>query len=255
VGSAGDGTGKLSGHRRFFVDQIDGSSALITGAKARQVIRVLRLRPGDEIVLLDGSGIEHLAVIREICENQVRSEITASRIGALDPRINASLAIATPKGDRLELVIQKATELGISELVLMECARNVVRFETGLAASRMERLRRIAEEAAEQCGRTKAPEIVGILDFADAVRRSGRRGQALLAWEGDGAESLRSVLREGRGLESVAMLVGPEGGFTEAEVEYARDSGAVCVSLGKRVLRCETAAICMAAVAMYELEW
>jgi 16S rRNA (uracil1498-N3)-methyltransferase len=246
----------VSGHRRFFIapGQIDGDRAVITGDAVRQIKRVLRLKEGDSISLLDASGAEFEARIASLSAGSITAEILGSRRCAAEPRIRLSLAVCLPKGDKIELIVQKCTELGISELVVASSERSVPRVDSPKAAERLGRWRRIATEAAEQCGRGRVPEIGGIVEFADLADLIRESPLALLAWEGDGGAPLRDVLRTHAGAGSVMLIIGPEGGLTEDEAHVATDAGAVLVSLGRRILRCETAAIAACAAVMYELD-
>jgi len=246
----------LSDHRRFFISpgQIDGDMAAITGDAARQMRNVLRLKAGDSICLLDGQGNELDARITALSAGLVSAEVLGSRKCPGEPSLRLTLAVCLPKGDRIELIVQKCTELGISELIPVISERTITRIDPSKAPERIERWRRIAREAAEQSGRGMAPEIRGMVGFADLVEPIGRLPLALLAWEDEGRTPLRNVLRANGSARSAMVVIGPEGGLTEDEVRLAVSAGARCVSLGRRVLRCETAAIAACAAIMYELE-
>ena len=247
----------MSDHRRFFIgpEQIAGDTAVLTGGQARQIAKVLRLREGDRLCLLDGSGVEHNAVIVALSGGEVTARIVGTGVCETEARVKLRLAVCLPKGDKIELIVQKCTELGISELIAVRSERTLARVDGTRLSERLERWRRIAREAAEQSGRARAPEIRGIVEFEDLPSLIRELPLALVATEGEGAVSLRDVLQEQRReLESAMVIIGPEGGLTDREVALTESTGAKRISLGRRVLRCETAAIAACAMVMYELD-
>lgn len=246
----------MSNHRRFLIDpeQIRDSTAELTGATARQIMNVLRLKEDDTICLLDGGGLEHTARIKALSKDTVQAGIESTSQCANEPKLRLTLAVCLPKGDKLDLIVGKCTELGISGLIVVESERTVARPDASKAAARIARWRKIAAEAVEQSGRGVIPACEGIVEFSEVVERIGDYSLALVAWEDERSVMLREALRENAGAESVLLIVGPEGGLTENEVELARAAGARSVSLGKRRLRTETAAIAACAAIMYEME-
>lgn len=243
-------------HRRFIIntDQIENGVATLDKGIARQITRVLRLKQGDRIYLLDGTGKEHNAEIFHLSNDSVLARIIGTSISDTEPNLFLSLAVCIPKGNKLELIVQKCTELGISEIIPVQSERTIVHLDTRRQAERLERWRKIAAEAAEQCDRSKAPEIKSVINFPKLTAEIGRFDLPLIAWEEECQTSMRDVLREHSDAKSVLMIIGPEGGFSESEVKSVISAGAKCVSLGKRVLRNETAAIAACAAIMYELE-
>ena len=243
-------------HRRFFIspEQISGDNATLTGDTARQITKVLRLREGDCICLLDGSGNEHNARISAISKDEVAARIFDTGSCANEAKLRLTLAICHPKGDKLELIVQKATELGISRVVIVNSERTVARPEDSKIAERLIRWRRIAAEAAEQSCRSCIPEIDGVISFDELVDSISGYQLALVAWEDENKTSLRDVIHGKSNIESVLLIIGPEGGLTNREVEVTKSAGAMCVTFGKRVLRSETAAIAGCAAIMYEME-
>ncbi|MCE5322078.1 16S rRNA (uracil(1498)-N(3))-methyltransferase [bacterium] len=246
----------MANHRRFLIDpnQINGSDAVITGETARQITKVLRLREGDMICLLDGLGNEHSALISSITKEQVSTRIITTNSCDREPRLRLTLAICLPKGDRLDFIVQKCAELGISRYIIVNSERVVTRLDESKTADRLARWRKIASEAVEQCGGARIPELTGIVDFAELPDEIKKYDLALIAWEEEQSVGIKSALRKNAGAESVMLIVGPEGGLIESEVASAKSAGAVCVSLGRRVLRTETAAIAGCAAILYELE-
>ena len=243
---------------RFFVpqDQIDGKNVTLTGDVAHQLARVLRARPGEEIVVLDGSGWEYLVTLEDISPREVRGRLSERRPSRGEPETKVTLYQGVLRSDRFEFVLQKGTELGVSAFVPVFCERSVSQ-DTGpeWATGRYARWRKILSEAAEQSNRGRVPALEPHLEFPDACQAA--RGLSLIPWENEDTTGLKTALErldsEVSPTPDVSVFIGPEGGFTEREVERARDRGIVPVSLGARVLRAETAAIATATVIMYEL--
>jgi 16S rRNA (uracil1498-N3)-methyltransferase len=246
----------MSKHRRFFVDPgriIEGEASII-GDTAHQMANVLRLKPGDRVILLDGSGCEHEAELKEIAGGEAQARIIATRNCDGEPELKLTLAMCLPKGDKLDLIVQKCTELGISRMIILDSERCVARLDPAKVGERLTRWRKIAAEAAEQSGRARSPEVDGVLPYEDLAAEVRSHGLALLAWEDERRVSLKKTIRGHAGGNSIILIVGPEGGLTEREADLARQAGAQCVSLGRRTLRCETAAIAGCAAIMYETE-
>ena len=210
--------------------------------EARHYLRdVLRLAPGDEVELFDGRGAAWTARVGagfEALSLGARREAAAG-----GPAIHLLFALA--KGEKVDLVVQKATELGVARLVPFAAERSVVRLEAGKGAERAGRWRRIAEEAARQCGRADVPEVVAPAPLAEALA-GVPPGFRLLVLHGEGGAPLRSLPLEGA--PGVAAVVGPEGGLTAAELDACGAAGAARASLGPRTLRAETAAIAVVAL-------
>jgi 16S rRNA (uracil1498-N3)-methyltransferase len=215
-------------------------------AASRYLGRVLRLRPGDQVVVFDGAGAEADATVAAIDAAGVQLSLEAPRLvpGARGPAITLMLALL--KGERMDFALQKATELGVARVIPIVTARAVVRLEGDRAEARAGRWSRIVIDAARQCGRADAPEVTAILPFADAVAAAPPAAFRLLLHE-SAEVPLRRLLPVPAPAE-VVVATGPEGGFTDGEVSAARGAGFAVAGLGARVLRAETAA--MAAVAI-----
>jgi 16S rRNA (uracil1498-N3)-methyltransferase len=217
-----------------------GSPVALTASQSRYVETVLRLRPGAAIEVFDGEGRRFEAEL----------EPSALRIGDELPRAPASsldvwLAQAIVKGDKLDVVTQKATELGVSRILLFDSNRSVVKLDDRRAGSRVERLRRVAEEAARQCGRSEVPPIDGPISLDTIVDRLEPDRLALLL---DPEETDLRLSEAARGASRLCLVVGPEGGFAPEERERAVRGGMIPVSLGSLVLRTETAGLAALAV-------
>lgn len=246
----------MGGHNRFFIEpeNINGNIATITGQTARQISQVLRMREGGTITLLDGTGCRYDARIVSFTKSEVAAEVIETKCCVNEPELKLTLAVGHPKGDKLELIVQKTTELGISNIVVIDSERTVARPEPSKVRDRLTRWQKVAMEAAEQSGRCMWPEVSGVVPYRELMAGLGEYDLAILAWEDECGTTLKGLLGEYREAESILLIVGPEGGLTDNEVELARGAGAKCASLGGRILRCETAAIAACAAIMYELE-
>ncbi|HXK07877.1 MAG TPA: RsmE family RNA methyltransferase [Verrucomicrobiae bacterium] len=232
--------------RRFFVDAIRGGGAELRGEEARHLTRVLRVEPGQRFEISDNQQA-WLAEVVEARGEHVRFQ-TVEPIAQTPPPARITLCAALIKFDRFEWMLEKATELGVERMVPFEAART----DKGLfeaARKRVERWQRIARESSQQCRRTRMPEILPAARFTAALKEHA--GHRYFLDEGDAPPLLREIPEERQ--ETVALITGPEGGWTEAEREAARGAGWTAVSLGPLVLRAETA-VC-AAVAVIQNAW
>jgi 16S rRNA (uracil1498-N3)-methyltransferase len=243
---------------RFFVppDWIEGEAVVLSNGVARQLSHVLRVRPGDRITVLDDSGFEYLVTLTRVASDKTRGVVVESSRSVNEPSVVVTLYQGTLKADRFELVLQKGTELGASAFVPTVCTRSVSRPRgASQGSSRLERWRRIVVEAAEQSGRGRLPELREPVSFGEACNQVG--GPAIIPWEEEAGTGLKSGLGQLRptagALTSLGIFIGPEGGFTQEEVTQARAAGVVPVSLGRRILRAETAGVSVLAAVMYEL--
>lgn len=239
--------------RRFFVaPQLlqDDEVQFVDRELAHQLGRVLRLRPGDHILLLDGEGQAAECELTTLEREQLRGRILARYPAGGEPALQLSAYLALSRPERFEWALQKGTEIGISRFVPLECERS-------LAAERADtrklaRWRRIIREAAEQACRGRLPELHEPLDFVAAC--AGLSADlSIILWEGQ-APPLRSVLREKAAPHHAAFISGPVGGLSEAELTRAREHGIIPVSLGPRILRAETAPVVAAAILCYEFD-
>jgi 16S rRNA (uracil1498-N3)-methyltransferase len=238
---------------RFFIDPdlFATDRVVLGGPLAHQIARVLRLRAGAQVILLDGTGTERVARFLAVSASAVVCEIEQTRRGRPEPRLSLDLYQALVPREKLEVVLQKGTEVGIRRFVPVWCERSIVPGGDRIDERRIERWQRIVREAAEQCERSVVPVVERPLRF-EAALAEALAGSTLLAWERERARSLRAALEAVLPVSHLALFVGPEGGFTPAEVEQARHGGALTVSLGPRILRTETAGPILAALALYE---
>lgn len=244
---------------RFFVEpeQITGSYITISGNEAHHIINVLRLSPGERIVVCDGEGYEYEGDIGECSRDKVTVKVIVVRKSLSEPPIQVVLAQGFPKkAESLELVIQKATELGVSRVVPLITERTVARPKDDKLDSRLKRWKRIALEAAKQSQRARVPVVDKPLDLIGFLETVPRDALCLIPWEMEKNVGIKEILdwevKNGFS-RTVAVLIGPEGGFSEQEVDEARKAGAIPVSMGPRILRTETAGITAMGIILYEL--
>ena len=250
---------------RFFVPPhwIEAERAWLEGAVALQLARILRMSPGDQVVLLDNTGREYTVRLTSFSRDVVEGDVLTVVQGLGEPTVSITLYQGTLKGEKFQWVLQKGTELGVATFVPTVCRRSIPRGRDSSDTSRHERWTRIVTEAAEQSGRCRIPQILQPMPFQDACKRVEGSGISIIPWEQEGATGLRTVLHQTpspsmEDSESVSepgvnVFIGPEGGFDEEEVEHARSCGVIPVSLGRRILRSETAAIAVVAAVLYEV--
>ncbi|HXG49777.1 MAG TPA: 16S rRNA (uracil(1498)-N(3))-methyltransferase [candidate division Zixibacteria bacterium] len=240
---------------RFFVParNIAGGRATLAGTELAHLRRVLRLGPGDRVALFDDTGREYEAVIRAVASDAAELEILGSFRAANESPLELILAVAVTKGEKMDLVIEKATELGVSRVVPHVSTRTVPRLDAARSERRLERWRKIALSAAKQCGRTRLPEIAAIRPFAAVARDAWPGTLKIMLWEKEDRGTLAALHAAEPGARSLLLAVGPEGGFSAEEAELARDHGFNSVRLGGRVLRAETAAV--AGMALLQFLW
>lgn len=246
----------------FFVppSSIQGNEVTLSGPQSHQIVRVLRMRPGDVIVVLDNSGWEIETELVAVDPNQVEGRVLHRRLAAGEPRTKVSLYQSVPRSKRFEPVLQKGTELGIVEFVPVIAERCIISDLEDVEKKRA-RWQVIIQEAAEQSRRGRKPALSRATLFARACEQArGTKGLSLILWEEEDSRSLRHVLRTpppGREDHwppfTINLFVGPEGGFAIDEVDLARRYGLVAVTLGPRILRTETAGIVATAAILYEL--
>jgi 16S rRNA (uracil1498-N3)-methyltransferase len=239
--------------RRFFVmpEFLRQDRGVIAGELSRHISTVLRLKTGDRICLADGAGHEAEAKIVAIGKDGIHVEIGPSRhspsiVGS--PRITVCQGL--PKGEKTDLILQKCTELGVAGIELFQGARSVTRLEDERLAKRLSRWERIVQEAARQSGREDIPAVGFSGSLGEALRSKGAL-LGLLLWEGEEELGLKKVLAGRAKPETISVVIGPEGGLTPEEAAEAVDLGYIPVSLGKRILRTETAGLAVVSILQY----
>ena len=241
---------------RFFVhpDDIRDGTVTLSGQDAFHIARSLRMAVGDTLTVSDGHGSDYTVRLTKIRDELCECEIIEEAISASESPSVISLYMAYPKGDKLETVIQKAVELGASRIIPFESSRCIKRPKAEKTDKLLSRLSRIAEEAAKQCGRGILPAVSAPLGFEAAMKEAAKAELSLFCYEGERCRTLRAALCENRSAKSISVTVGAEGGFSPDEARRAEEAGLVPVSLGPRILRCETAPLYALAAISYELE-
>jgi 16S rRNA (uracil1498-N3)-methyltransferase len=241
--------------RRFKVTKecILGQEAIIRDpGEIRHIGRVLRLRAGDEVVLFDGEGREYRAAIASLLPHKISLTLLPepSTVTAESP-LKVILGLALLKSSRFDWLIQKATELGVSEIVPFHSSRVVPRWEEQRTQTRQSRWEKIVSEAAKQCGRARVPRIYSPRTFGETLAREFGDTNKIFLWEKEQSRSLKEAL--GYPSSSIYALVGPEGGFSEQEALQAQEAGFRPIRLGPRILRAETAGVVIACLLQYIL--
>lgn len=242
---------------RFFVtpESIYNQRVRFGEVQAHQIRQVLRLQTGTQVIALDNSGNEYVVTLTEVTRPRVVGQIDETRPIVNEPRTQLTLYQSLLPRDKFEWVLQKGTEVGVSAFVPVITQRSLVR-NAKSAANKRERWERIITEAAEQSGRGRLPRLHEPLLFAEALARAASSDCTLIPWEKATAGTLRAALRklpDDLRQPIIALFIGPEGGYSEEEIDQATTAGAIPVTLGRRILRTETAAVVAAAVVLYEL--
>jgi len=241
---------------RFFVSEenLRGQQVVFTSRQAHQIRNVLRMISGDHVVVLDNTGCEYTVILTKVGRQDVVGEVISRQQAQAEPNTQIKLYQSLLAREKFEWVLQKCTEVGVASFVPIVTERSIVRRQDAITPRKLSRWRDIITEAAEQSGRGRIPQIEDPVNFADAVSRLGDFDRYLIGTLGTNGVSIKEVLQFGSDEPvTVALFIGPEGGFTDGEVAGACSQGATAFSLGKRVLRTETAAVVASAVILYEL--
>ena len=235
---------------RFFMagTNIMGGMAIIRGRDAEHV-RVLRLRPGEDITICDGEGTDYKCRLVSADKDQAEAEVLEVVRCPAEPTVKVTLLCGLPKGDRVDYIIQKGVEAGACEIQFFNCERCVARPET--PEKKLERWQRIAEEAAKQSGRGIIPAVGWAGDFAQALDAAVKKELGLFMYETGEREALNTVLDANKSAKTAAIMTGPEGGFAAFEAKLAKIAGLHLCSMGERILRCETAPVVAVSAVMY----
>lgn len=242
--------------RRFFTEPqniVDNTARIVEDAS--HITRVLRMEPGERILLFDGTGWEYTAELSRIDTKECTANILSKAYSEQEPAVQVTIFQGIPKSGKMESIIQKSVELGVSAIVPTSLERCVARLERGKKETeKLKRWNKVALEAAKQCGRGKVPEVLPSVTLAVAIDRMQAMDLALMPYEVLGHQgecSLKSIL-QAKEYASIGILIGPEGGFSDAEAAFVKESGVNLIGLGKRILRTETVASAMLSMIMYE---
>lgn len=242
--------------RRFFTEpeNIDGNTVRII-EDASHITRVLRMEPGDQILVFDGTGYEYTVTLTNLDPKECYGEILDKKFSEQEPSVKVIIFQGLPKSGKMETIIQKSVELGATSFVPTATERCVVKLDQKGKKEKTKRWNKVSMEAAKQCGRGLVPQVEDAISFDEAIARLREMDLALMPYEVLGHQgecSLKNILQTTKSKE-IGILIGPEGGFTDQEAQLAQESGVQLVGLGKRILRTETVASAMTAIIMYEM--
>jgi 16S rRNA (uracil1498-N3)-methyltransferase len=240
---------------RFFLprENIRDQRGTITGAELAHLRKVLRLGPGDRLTVFDDTGWEHDAVIRSFGPDRGEIDILRSYQPERESSLELTLALGLTKGEKIDFIVEKATELGVQTIIPFTSAYTVPKLNDRKVVARAERWQRIALSAAKQCGRTVVPGIRPLCEFREFIRQPTVEALKLLFWERETCLTLRALYETERQARSILLAIGPEGGFSAEEADQAGQAGFRSVQLGRRILRAETAAL--AALSVVQFLW
>ncbi len=236
---------------KFFVEKerIQSGEIIFTGEDAHYMSRVLRLHENDEIEIAS-DGKNYQGRLKKVTGQEVVVSLIAELNSFAEPPISVTLLQGLPKGDKLELIIQKTVELGVDKIIPIKCSRSVPEWPAKKIETKIERLQKVAESAAAQCGRDRVPTVGTLQNLAEAIASLPEDTLLLIPWEEAEENNLKELLQQ-EAPQKVAYCIGPEGGFSKEEVQMAVRAGAHVVTLGPRILRTETAAIVTLSLLLY----
>jgi len=238
---------------RFYVPQplVEQGMLKVEGEEVKHIRKVLRLKEGDEITVFDGLGNEFEGTIVEEGLSSVVIRVENAYSSKRDSPLEITLAQSLLKGEKMDYLIQKATELGVKEIIPFLSSRSVPLLEKSKRIKRHYRWERIAIEASKQCGRGVVPKIKSLQDYSDMLRTAESNALRLILWEREGMK-LKEILERSKGRKRIFFVIGPEGGFSQGEIEEGKGAGFIPVTLGRRILRAETASLCFLSILQYE---
>ena len=238
---------------RFYVPtpKIEKGMFRVEGNEAKHIRRVLRLKAGDEIIVFDGSGKEYEGTIVEERPFSVVIRIQNIFSSKRESHLEITLAQSLLKGEKMDYLIQKTTELGVKEIVPFFSSRSVPLLEKSGRLKRHHRWERIAIEASKQCGRGVVPKIDPLQGYSEMLKSVSPDPLRLILWERE-KTNLKEVLGKSIGMKEIFFIIGPEGGFSQEEIEEANKAGFLRVTLGRRILRAETASLCLLSILQYD---
>ena len=237
---------------RFFVtpEELEHDYITLVGENAQHA-KVLRLKAGEEVLVCGGNGQECLCEVADVAPGEIYLNVKECRDSETEAKVRVSVYMAFPKADKLEHVIQKATELGAYEIIAFPSSRCISKPDEKSLKKKLERWQKIAASAAEQSGRGLIPQVLTLPSYKAALERASQVDKALMFYENEQATTLKMALSVGE-YKTVSLLTGPEGGLEESEVAQAAAAGLQVCTLGKRILRCETAPLCALSAVMYD---
>ncbi len=242
---------------RFFVtsDQIHGEEIIITGSDVNHIKNVLRMECGAKLEICDGNGCDYDCVIKALDKDAVYLQVNTSEESLVELDTKLYLFQGLPKADKMELIIQKAVELGVYAIVPTITARTIVKLDDKKEAKKLSRWQQIAESAAKQSGRAIIPEVMTPISFKEALKRVKEMDAGIIPYEkAEGMDAARDLVAGLKDKKSIGIFIGPEGGFEESEIAAAMEAGVRPMSLGRRILRTETAGLAILSILMFEFD-
>ena len=242
---------------RFFVEpsQVEETVIRICGSDVNHIKNVLRMKTGEEILISTGETMEYTCYIEEFLEDEVTAHIMYAQEAGYELSSKIYLFQGLPKSDKMEWIIQKAVELGVHQVIPVATKRAVVRLEGKKEVNKQRRWQAISESAAKQSKRMYVPEVSHVMSFKEALAYAKNLDVILLPYErAKGMQETKVIINSIKPGQSIGIFIGPEGGFDEKEVEQSMDEGAKAITLGKRILRTETAGLTVLSVLMFALE-
>lgn len=248
--------------QRYFVnpEQIQNQKVVITGADAHHITTVMRSKLGDEILICNGKGQVYTAKLDQLGKGEVDAVIVDERLSDEEAKPEVRIFQSLPKGDKMDFIIQKGTELGAASFVPFQSARTIVQYDSKKELKRLERWNKIAKEAAEQAHRAMIPTVHRPVSWQTMLQEAAVADAAFFCYEKSGGLGLKQLLRKlqteqpDANKRKLAVIIGPEGGFTEEEAQQAKEAGCSWITLGRRILRTETASLAALACIMYEFD-
>lgn len=238
---------------KFFVTKEQVKEHIeIVGEDAKHIKTVLRKKEGEELIVCDGEGVDYVCSISCFEENKIIADIIDKQLCQAEPPVKIILFQGLPKADKMELIIQKCVELGIDTIVPVETERSIVKLNKK-EYKKIERWQKIAEAAAKQSGRGKIPQIGNVLTFEQALQYSKKLDKSIIPYEKEQKRNLKEFIKKFQG-KSIGVFIGAEGGFSEQEIKKAIEHNVQPITLGKRILRTETAGMITVAILIYEME-
>ena len=241
---------------RFFVDKkninLENNTCIIEGEDVKHISKVLRCRIGEELEVCDNNNNEYICEITNIDKNQVELNIVEKVDIQRESDLKIKVYQGLPKGPKMEMILQKLTEVGVDEIILVQTKRTVVKVDDKKEDKKLERWERIIYEAAKQSKRGKIPSLRGVLTFKEALADMKENDFNIAPYENEKTKSIKQAIK-GVNINNIGIFVGPEGGFEETEIEAIEEIGGQSVSLGPRILRTETASLVASSIVLYEL--
>lgn len=239
---------------KFFVEKqfIKDNEIVLQGENKDHIIRVLRLKEGDNIEVSNCSGYEYICIIKQILEDKIIATIIDFFGNESEPKVKITLYQALPKSEKMELIIQKCVELGIYEIVPVKTDRTIAKIDKK-ENKKIDRWNKISESASKQSKRGIIPKVSNLLTFEQAIQQAKQNDISFIPYEKETKNSIKNIIKKFTG-NSIAIFIGPEGGFSDREIKIAIQNEVIPLTLGKRILRTETAGFITTAILLYELE-